>query len=143
MNFGRNLWIWAAVIVLLFVLFEMFQGGNNATNAAELPYSEFLNKVEAGEVNNVTIRGPEITLQTSSGTYTTYAPDDPKLIETLTSKGVAIKAGPQEEKNLLFIALVQWAPIILIVAFWIFMLRQMQSNGGKAMGFGKIGRAHV
>jgi cell division protease FtsH len=136
-NFGRNLWIWAAVIVLLFVLFEMFQGGNNATNAAELPYSEFLNKVEAGEVNNVTIRGPEITLQTSSGTYTTYAPDDPKLIETLTSKGVAIKAGPQEEKNLLFIALVQWAPIILIVAFWIFMLRQMQSNGGKAMGFGK------
>ena len=137
MNFGRNLWIWAAVIVLLFVLFEMFQGGNNATNAAELPYSEFLNKVEAGEVNNVTIRGPEITLQTSSGTYTTYAPDDPKLIETLTSKGVAIKAGPQEEKNLLFIALVQWAPIILIVAFWIFMLRQMQSNGGKAMGFGK------
>ncbi|HEX6118360.1 MAG TPA: ATP-dependent zinc metalloprotease FtsH [Dongiaceae bacterium] len=137
MNFGRNLWIWAAVIVLLFVLFEMFQGGNNATNAAELPYSEFLNKVEAGEVHNVTIRGPEITLQTSSGTYTTYAPDDPKLIETLTSKGVAIKAGPQEEKNLLFIALVQWAPIILIVAFWIFMLRQMQSNGGKAMGFGK------
>ena len=33
--------------------------------------------------------------------------------------------------------MVQWAPIILIVAFWIFMLRQMQSNGGKAMGFGK------
>jgi cell division protease FtsH len=136
-NFGRNLWIWAAVIVLLFVLFEMFQGNANTGNAAELPYSEFLNKVQAGEVNNVTIKGPEITLQTSSGTYTTYAPDDPKLIETLTSKGVAIKAGPQEEKNLLFIALVQWAPIILIVAFWIFMLRQMQSNGGKAMGFGK------
>jgi cell division protease FtsH len=136
-NFGRNLWIWAAVIVLLFVLFEMFQGSANTGSASELPYSEFLNKVNAGEVNNVTIKGPEITLQTGSGTYTTYAPDDPKLIETLTAKGVAIKAGPQEEKNLLFIALVQWAPIILIVAFWIFMLRQMQSNGGKAMGFGK------
>ena len=137
MNFGRNLWIWAAVIVLLFVLFEMFQGGANPGNASELSYSEFLNKVQAGEVNNVTIKGPEITFQTGNSTYTTYAPDDPKLIETLTAKGVAIKAGPQEEKNLLFIALVQWAPIILIVAFWIFMLRQMQSNGGKAMGFGK------
>jgi cell division protease FtsH len=136
-NFGRNLWIWAAVIVLLFVLFEMFQGGANPGNASELSYSEFLNKVQAGEVNNVTIKGPEITFQTGNSTYTTYAPDDPKLIETLTAKGVAIKAGPQEEKNLLFIALVQWAPIILIVAFWIFMLRQMQSNGGKAMGFGK------
>ncbi len=137
MNFGRNLWIWAAVIVLLFVLFEMFQGGANPGNASELSYSEFLHKVQAGEVNNVTIKGPEITFQTGNSTYTTYAPDDPKLIETLTAKGVAIKAGPQEEKNLLFIALVQWAPIILIVAFWIFMLRQMQSNGGKAMGFGK------
>ncbi|MEZ5830490.1 MAG: ATP-dependent zinc metalloprotease FtsH [Dongiaceae bacterium] len=137
MNFGRNLWIWAAVIVLLFVLFEMFQGGANPGNASELSYSEFLNKVQAGEVSNVTIKGPEITFQTGNSTYTTYAPDDPKLIETLTAKGVSIKAGPQEEKNLLFIALVQWAPIILIVAFWIFMLRQMQSNGGKAMGFGK------
>ncbi|HEV8388378.1 MAG TPA: ATP-dependent zinc metalloprotease FtsH, partial [Dongiaceae bacterium] len=137
MNFGRNLWIWAAVIVLLFVLFEMFQGGTNPGSASELSYSEFLNKVQAGEVNNVTIKGPEITFQTGNSQYTTYAPDDPKLIETLTAKGVAIKAGPQEEKNLLFIALVQWAPIILIVAFWIFMLRQMQSNGGKAMGFGK------
>jgi cell division protease FtsH len=136
-NFGRNLWIWAAVIVLLFVLFEMFQGSANTSNAQDVNYSDFLNKVQAGEVNNVEIKGPEVRFQTSSGTFTTYAPDDPKLIETLTAKGVAIKAGPQEEKNILFIALVQWAPIILIVAFWIFMLRQMQSNGGKAMGFGK------
>ena len=99
MNFGRNLWIWAAVIVLLFVLFEMFQGSANTGNASELPYSEFLNKVNAGEVNNVTIKGPEITLQTGSGTYTTYAPDDPKLIETLTAKGVAIKAGPRKRRT--------------------------------------------
>jgi cell division protease FtsH len=136
-NFGRNLWIWAAVIVLLFVLFEMFQGSANQTGAASVKYSEFLSKVESGEVTNVEIKGPEVRFQTSGGTFTTYAPDDPKLIETLTAKGVAIEAGPLEEKNLLFIALVQWAPIILIVAFWIFMLRQMQSNGGKAMGFGK------
>jgi cell division protease FtsH len=136
-NFGRNLWIWAAVIVLLFVLFEMFNNSANTSNAQDVSYSDFLNKVQAGEVNNVEIKGPEVRFQTSSGTYTTYAPDDPKLIETLRAKDVAIKAGPQEEKNILFIALVQWAPIILIVAFWIFMLRQMQSNGGKAMGFGK------
>ena len=137
MNFGRNLWIWAAVIVLLFVLFQMFQGGTPSGGGSELPYSDFLAKVEAGEVTNVEIRGPEIRGQTAGGAFTTYAPDDPKLIEHLTAKGVAIKAGPQEEKNLLLMMLVQWAPIILIVGFWIFMLRQMQSNGGKAMGFGK------
>jgi cell division protease FtsH len=136
-NFGRNLWIWAAVIVLLFVLFQMFEGGTTSSGGQELAYSEFLDKVEAGEVTNVEIRGPEIRSQTNNGTFTTYAPDDPKLIEHLTAKGVAIKAGPQEEKNLLLMVLVQWAPIILIVGFWIFMLRQMQSNGGKAMGFGK------
>ena len=137
MNFGKNLWIWAAVIVLLFVLFKMFADNQSSNSAGNLSYSDFLQKVEAGEVTNVTIRGPEIEVQANNGTFTTYAPDDPKLIEHLTAKGVTIKAGPEEEKNLLFIALVQWAPIILIVGFWIFMLRQMQSNGGKAMGFGK------
>jgi cell division protease FtsH len=135
-NFGRNLWIWAAIIVLLFVLFQMFNTGAGSS-ASEEPYSVFLGKVEEGQVTNVEIKGPEVRYQTSSGTFTTYAPDDPKLIETLTAKGVAIKAGPQEERNLLFVVLVQWAPVILVIAFWIFMLRQMQSNGGKAMGFGK------
>jgi len=79
-NFGRNLWIWAAVIVLLFVLFEMFQGSANTSNAQDVNYSDFLNKVQAGEVNRVEIKGPEVRFETSSGSFTTYAPDDPKPI---------------------------------------------------------------
>ena len=63
MNFGRNLWIWAAVIVLLFVLFQMFQGSTTSNSAGTLSYTDFLHKVEAGDVTNVTIRGPEITVQ--------------------------------------------------------------------------------
>jgi cell division protease FtsH len=57
-NFGRNLWIWAAVIVLLFVLFEMFKGSANPAGAQGVKYSDFLNKVEAGEVTNVRDHGP-------------------------------------------------------------------------------------
>ena len=95
MNFGRNLWIWAAVIVLLFVLFEMFQSSTSSNAGTELPYSDFLAKVEQGDVTNVTIRGPEISVETNSGKFTTYAPEDPKLIEHLTSKNVEIKAGGQ------------------------------------------------
>ena len=82
------------LIVLLFVLFEMFKGGANPAGAQDVKYSDFLNKVEAGEVTNASIHGPEVKFQTSSGTFTTYAPDDPKLIERLTAKGVAIEAGP-------------------------------------------------
>ncbi len=137
-NFGKNLWIWAAIILLLFLLFNMFQQSSSTSGAQQLSYSEFLGKVDAGEIDSVTIRGPEITGNLKyGGGFSTYSPNDPKLIETLGAKGVAITAGPEDQGNPLIYFLVQWGPLLLIAAFWFFMIRQMQSNGGKAMGFGK------
>ena len=70
--------------------------------------------------------------------FGTYAPDDPTLVSRLTANGVQISAGPDDEgvPSILGV-LVSWFPMLLLIGVWIFFMRQMQSGGGKAMGFGK------
>ena len=70
--------------------------------------------------------------------FNTYAPDDPNLIQKLSDKGVSISASPLEEKmpSLLGI-LLSWFPMLLLIAVWIFFMRQMQGGKGGAMGFGR------
>nr|WP_279513075.1 ATP-dependent zinc metalloprotease FtsH [Dongia mobilis] len=137
-NWGKNLMIWVAIGLLLIALFKMFEGDSQRSGYAQLSYSQFLAKVNEGAVSDVTIRGPEITGHASGQQFTTYAPEDPKLVETLSAKGVEIKAGPLEDgTSPLMQILISWAPLIIIVGIWIFFMRQMQGQGGKAMGFGK------
>merc|ERR1712103_22583 len=70
--------------------------------------------------------------------FSTYAPNDPNLIEKLSDKGVSISAAPIEEKMpSLFGVLLSWFPMLLLIAVWIFFMRQMQGGKGGAMGFGK------
>ncbi len=137
MNIGKNLLIWVAILVLLAVLFQMFQYNSNRDQQA-MDYSSFLSSVNDGQVKDVTIRGQDITGHLEGGRdFSTYAPQDPKLVDTLRAKGVVIKAAPAEEGNTFLYLLAQWGPILFLVGVWIFFMRQMQSNGGKAMGFGK------
>ncbi|MEC9208043.1 MAG: ATP-dependent zinc metalloprotease FtsH, partial [Pseudomonadota bacterium] len=75
---------------------------------------------------------------TDGRAFRTYAPDDPNLVERLTKKGVVIRAKPIEDGSpSLMQILISWFPMLLLIAVWIFFMRQMQSGGGKAMGFGK------
>jgi cell division protease FtsH len=139
-NLGKNLAIWAAIIVLLLILFSLFQNSSTHSNQTSRTYSEFLTMVNEGNVADVTIRGKQITGHVKEGGagFYTYAPDDPKLVENLTAKGVQVTAGPEEESmGPLMTILLNWAPLLIIAGIWIFFMRQMQSNGGKAMGFGK------
>ena len=75
----------------------------------------------------------------SDGTaFNTYAPNDPNLIEKLSSKGVSITASPQEDKMPSFLGiLLSWFPMLLLIGVWIFFMRQMQGGKGGAMGFGR------
>ena len=85
------------------------------------------------------IKGNNIDGVLSDGTvFSTYAPNDPNLVEKLTSKGVSITASPQEDKmpSLLGV-LLSWFPMLLLIGVWIFFMRQMQGGKGGAMGFGK------
>lgn len=138
-NWGKNLMIWVAIGLLLVVLFHMFGDASSRTAQTQVAYSEFLAKVNDGQIADVTIRGPEVSGHYNDmQAFSTYAPEDPKLVEMLAAKGVKITAAPQDDgMSPLMALLINWAPLLIIVGIWIFFMRQMQGQGGKAMGFGK------
>ncbi|MAF47501.1 MAG: ATP-dependent zinc metalloprotease FtsH [Rhodospirillales bacterium] len=139
MNFRKNLAVWVIIAVLVFTLFNMFQGASNRSPHQQLAFSDFVAEVNNGTVRNVTIQGKKISGHFEDGrAFRTYAPNDPNLISKLGEKGVHITAVPlEDEVPSLFGILISWFPMLLLIGIWIFFMRQMQSGGGKAMGFGK------
>ena len=135
---GKNIFIWIIIGLILISLFNLFSGSVRGPEV-QLAYSEFLAKVKVGEVNDVMVKGNEIHGHFSDGrTFTTYSPNDPDLVEKLNKNKVMIKAAPPEGNSPTFLdILISWFPMLLLIGVWIFFMRQMQSGGGKAMGFGK------
>ncbi len=139
MNFGRNLALWVIIALLVFALFNLFQGASHRGQQDSLAFSDFLAAVESGKVRDVTIKGDNITGHYRDGRrFGTYAPNDPNLINKLTQRGIRITAQPADDGSpTLWGILISWFPMLLLIGVWIFFMRQMQSGGGKAMGFGK------
>ncbi|MGH8588054.1 MAG: ATP-dependent zinc metalloprotease FtsH [Gammaproteobacteria bacterium] len=138
-NFTKNLALWVIIGLLLIALFNLFQNPSGRGPQANLAFSDFLAEVEDGRVRDVTIQGNTISGHFSDGrSFNTYAPEDPNLVNRLTEHGVRITAAPIDDSmpSLLGV-LVSWFPMLLLIGVWIFFMRQMQSGGGKAMGFGK------
>ena len=138
MNF-KNLMMWGVIILLLVGLFNLFQNPKNQTVENKMPFSEFLKNIDDGRVIQVEIQGNNIEGILADGSvFKTYAPNDPNLVEKLTSKGVTITASPLDDKmpSLLGI-LLSWFPMLLLIGVWVFFMRQMQGGKGGAMGFGK------
>ncbi len=138
MNFSRNAALWIIIILLLVALFNLFQEGGSRQAQSEMAYSQFVDSVEQGEVSEVTIKGNTIEGRLRNGNqFQTYKPEDPSLIDRLRESGTKINAAPEETLNPLLSILISWFPLLLLIGVWIFFMRQMQSGGGKAMGFGK------
>ena len=138
--FGKNLALWVIIIVLMIGLFNLFQGASNRGGQAPIAYSLFLSEVESGSIADVTIQGNMISghYRRGSGSFKTFAPDDPKLVDKLSAAGVSINVAPSEDDMPSLVGiLISWFPMLLLIGVWIFFMRQMQSGGGKAMGFGK------
>jgi cell division protease FtsH len=140
-NFGRNLALWVIIALLLVALFNLFQPAGQRTIATQVAYSDFLNEVNAGQVRDVTIQGRTVAGQLADGrSFRTYLPPDAGavVVQRLTERGVRVVAKPEEsEVNPIFHYLLSWFPMLLLIGVWIFFMRQMQSGGGRAMGFGK------
>ncbi len=138
-NLGRNIALWVVVALFLVVLFNVFQPSSTSNNATELAYSNFLTDVNSGTVQDVTISGHDVTGTTKDGkAFETYTPDDPGLVGKLIAAGVHVDAKPQgDNMNPILKILISWAPMLLLIGVWVFFMRQMQSGGGRAMGFGK------
>ncbi|MCW2315014.1 cell division protease FtsH [Rhodoblastus acidophilus] len=135
----RNFALWVIIVLLVVALVVLFQKPSERAPAQEINYSQLLADADQGRIKDVTISGSEITGHYSDGkTFSIYAPNDPSLIQTLNKKGVQISARPPSDgNNWLVTLLVNGLPLIAFIGMWIFLSRQMQGAGGKAMGFGK------
>jgi cell division protease FtsH len=138
-NIGRNLLMWVVIGALLVALYSLFQGSSTREGGHELTYSDFIAQVEAKQVKTVTIQGTSLRGTLANGrAFRVTKPDDPQLVDRLIKNGVDVRAQqPEKGMHPLLSMIVSWLPIILIVAVWIFFMRQMQSGTGRAMGFGK------
>ncbi|MEX0954341.1 MAG: ATP-dependent zinc metalloprotease FtsH [Rhizobiaceae bacterium] len=136
----RNLALWAIIAVLLIALFNLFQSPQQRGSSREVAYSEFLQQLDNGRVQSVTISGERITgtYSDSNVGFQTYTPGDATLVQRLEDRGVTINVKPESDgSNSIFGYLISWLPMLLILGVWIFFMRQMQSGSGRAMGFGK------
>ena len=131
--------LWAIILVFVVALFNLFQSNAPRNASREIYFSDFMAAVERAEVQEVVIQGENISgAFKSGGDFRTYAPEDPELVPTLREYGVQIEAMPSGDNELSFWGVViSWFPMLLLIGVWIFFMRQMQSGGGKAMGFGK------
>ena len=90
---GKNLAAWIIIILFLLAIFNLFQDKSSQNQNVTLPYSEFLSQVQLNNVNDVTIQENNIYGHFQSGEqFSTYAPNDPLLIEKLTASGVKVTA---------------------------------------------------
>jgi cell division protease FtsH len=135
----RNFALWVIIVLLLLALFTLFQNPGQRTQSQEISFSQLLTEVDQGRVRDVLIQGPDIHGTFTDGRgFQTYAPNDPSLIQRLYGKGVSITARAQQSDVPWFVSLLlSWLPFIVLAGVWIFLSRQMQGAGGKALGFGK------
>ena len=132
----KSVLIWLLIGMSILLLFNLFNVPQK--NEKELVFSDFVNKVDAGEVEEVTIKENNLTGRLKDGSkFKTYIANYPELVTELRDKGVRIIAKPPDQPPLYMTILISWGPIIFIVLIWIFFMRQMQMGGNKAMSFGK------
>ncbi|MCK4910923.1 MAG: ATP-dependent metallopeptidase FtsH/Yme1/Tma family protein, partial [Thermodesulfovibrionales bacterium] len=135
-NMFRGLVIWLLVIMLMILLFNLMNTPQKTDS--EIKFSEFLQSLERGEVQEVVIKDNDISGRMKDGKqFATYATDYPDLVPKLREKGVEITARPPDQNPWYVTFFFSWGPIIFLVLVWVFFMRQMQGGGNKAMSFGK------
>ncbi len=145
----KNMLIWMGIMLAVLVLVNLSQGGmgmDAKSAGTTLAYSDFLNKVEAGEVKEVAIRessesGTRIQGTLTSGEkFSLQAVNDPDLVSVLRERNVRIAAVPTGSDSFLSMFLSSWLPFLVLIGVYIFFMRQMNGKGGGgggALGFGK------
>jgi cell division protease FtsH len=131
----KTVMLWASLLVVIFLAWHFAQ---IQKKESPLKFSEFMAQVEAGQIQDVTITGSEIKGHTvNREAFVTFAPSSyDKLVDTLLAKRVTVNYEPDQTPTWATM-LISWAPFILLIGFWVFFMRQMQSGGNKALSFGK------
>ena len=137
---AKNLILWLVIAVVLMSVFQSFSPGESTR--AQTDYTTFLKEANQGNVREVRIdsESREVRGTKRNGeTFVTYIPYfDDQLISDLVKKDVRVLGEPPEKPSILTSIFISWFPMLLLIAVWIFFMRQMQGGGGRgAMSFGK------
>jgi cell division protease FtsH len=131
----KNIALWLSVVLVFILLINLFS--QPKAGSEQINFSEFLDRLDKNEVREVTIQGDNLEgVLMSNKRFKTYNPGYAKLVEDLREKDVMI-TGEEEQQSPWATILISWFPMVIIIAIWIFLMRQMQAGGGKAMSFGK------
>ncbi len=137
----KNIILWVVIAMVLMSVFNNF-GPRGTGQKSVLSYSQFIDAVKAGQIQDVILddeNGIRGHLQ-GGEKFSSYAPNDPHLVDDLLANGVEIKAQPAAEESMLMQIFISWFPMLLLIGVWVFFMRQMQGGmGGKGgpMSFGK------
>ncbi|MFU8895983.1 MAG: ATP-dependent zinc metalloprotease FtsH [Gammaproteobacteria bacterium] len=140
-DLAKNIVLWIVIAVVLLTVFNSF--GTAPSTVQDIPYSSFLQRVDDGSVNDVVFEGDKIVGTFTSGErFTTYSPetDNRALIGELKNAGVSFRSSPPQRQSFLMQLFISSFPILLLIAVWVYFMRQMQGGGGGgrgAMSFGK------
>ncbi len=135
-NMYKGLLIWLLIGTAMILLFNFL--APQKKQEEELKFSEFLQKVQAGDVTDVILKENQIIGTLKDGTkFTSYSATYPDMVKVLTEKGVQITAKPPDQSPWYVNFFFSWGPIIFLALIWIFFMRQMQTGGNRAMSFGK------
>lgn len=135
----KNLFLWLIIGLVLIIVFSNF--GQHQSSVQPYTYSQFMKAVNDGQISSVVIQDQTIKGTTKANKeFTTYLPmPDQNLLPTLVQKGVNVQGQAPRQQSMLMHILISWAPFIILIAVWIFFMRQMQGGGrgGGPMSFGR------
>ncbi len=138
-DLAKNVILWIVIAVVLLSVFQSFSPTQQ--RVATVDYSQFLSYVRSGAVQEVEFEGDIIRGARNGEPFQTYNPetDNTALIGLLEQNGVRMRAQPPQQTSFLVQLFISSFPILLLIAVWIYFMRQMQGGGGSrgAMSFGK------
>ena len=138
MGNARNIAFWVVLFLLILALFNLFSGSQNTVSSRSISYSDFITRVDAGEVAGVTLDGERVLIRTKDGSqFVAIKPMGEEVADRLIAKDIEVRVEPQEQSG--FFSLISlWLPFLVLIGIWIFFMNRMQGGGrGGAMGFGK------
>src|ERR1043166_1786407 len=135
----KTIVVWVVIVVSLVVLYQVIRTAGAGKQEEEIKFSDFMNKVDQGDVKSVTISGAEVKgqyVREDKNFHTVVPSDFPDYIKALRDKNVNIEVKDMQG-NSWFQILIYIGPFVLLAAIWFFLIRQMQTGGNKALSFGK------
>jgi cell division protease FtsH len=138
----KTIIFWVFILVCLMMLYMVVSRGTGmAGKPTDIQYSDLQDKIDSGQVQDVTIQGDEVHGHMKGAKDEFHTQISTSLVDSLTKELHAAKVlyslKPPQNNGLLLQLLFNVGPFVLLGAIWFFMLRQMQSGGNKALSFGK------